>query len=427
MPDSLLPRLERYYDAAPRTRARVEEVGPFTLFIAATGHPYYARPRLGAARFAAADVRRVLARQRELGVPQALEWVAENTPTLAAAADEAGMSVTRCPLLVLDGPPQGETGSARMLDPEEDEWIRLTQAAISLGFDTPGTDRDNVGTRERDAKAAARDRDAEADVRERMRTGRFRLAAAVADSEGPVGGGSFMPVDGVAEVTGVGVLPAFRRRGLAGHVSALLARDAIARGVHTVFCGAESDAVARVYERVGFRRVGTACVAETPTIAIRSVDGRDWRQWREIRLRALQDSPTAFGTTYEQELANPEELYRERLDADVPTVLALAGDRTVGMAGGFSDRPGWLLVVSMWVDPQWRGRGVGRRMLDHIVTWAEERSLRVHLDVTVGNAAARRLYEEAGFQPTGESRPLRAGADLRAERLTRRAAAGRVQ
>lgn len=82
---------------------------------------------------------------------------------------------------------------------------------------------------------------------------------------GPVGGGSYLPVDGVAEIVGVAVLPAYRRRGLAGHLTYVLATDALERGVDTVFCSAQSDAVARVYEAVGFRRVGTACIASVPS------------------------------------------------------------------------------------------------------------------------------------------------------------------
>ncbi len=47
---STLAQLEDYYDSAPRARSRVEEIGPFTLFVAESGWPYYARPRLGWSR-----------------------------------------------------------------------------------------------------------------------------------------------------------------------------------------------------------------------------------------------------------------------------------------------------------------------------------------------------------------------------------------
>ncbi|MFY9915867.1 MAG: hypothetical protein WAK18_14450, partial [Nocardioidaceae bacterium] len=82
-PADLLARLERYYDGVPRGRASAEELGPFTLFVATSGWPYYARPRLGVSGpFSADDVRVVLARQRELGVPQAIEWVDDTTTGL---------------------------------------------------------------------------------------------------------------------------------------------------------------------------------------------------------------------------------------------------------------------------------------------------------------------------------------------------------
>jgi predicted GNAT family acetyltransferase len=49
---------------------------------------------------------------------------------------------------------------------------------------------------------------------------------------------------------------------VAAALASLLAGDALDSGVTTVFCSAESDDVARVYERIGFERVGTACIAE---------------------------------------------------------------------------------------------------------------------------------------------------------------------
>jgi predicted GNAT family acetyltransferase len=69
-------------------------------------------------------------------------------------------------------------------------------------------------------------------------------------------------VGGVSEIVGVATLPAFRRRGLAAVVVDCLIDHALAHGVTTVFLSAGSDDVARVYARLGFRRVGTACTAE---------------------------------------------------------------------------------------------------------------------------------------------------------------------
>ena len=68
------------------------------------------------------------------------------------------------------------------------------------------------------------------------------------------------PVDDVTEVVGVATLPAVRRQGLGGAVTGALVEDALARGVETVFLSAGSEDIARVYARLGFRRVATACI-----------------------------------------------------------------------------------------------------------------------------------------------------------------------
>jgi predicted GNAT family acetyltransferase len=88
------------------------------------------------------------------------------------------------------------------------------------------------------------------------------VLAAAFGPDGPVAAGSCQALGGVAEITGVGVLPAERRRGLGAAVTAVLAADALDRGVQTVFLSASDEAVARVYARIGFREIGTAMIAE---------------------------------------------------------------------------------------------------------------------------------------------------------------------
>jgi predicted GNAT family acetyltransferase len=89
------------------------------------------------------------------------------------------------------------------------------------------------------------------------------MAAAVVEGV-PVGVGSHQPVGTVSEVVGVATLPAFRRRGIAAALTSLLVEDALGRGVRTLFLSAGDAAVARIYERVGFRQLGTACIAVPP-------------------------------------------------------------------------------------------------------------------------------------------------------------------
>jgi len=138
---------------------------------------------------------------------------------------------------------------------------RRFRAVPTVAFAHPGTEVGEAGTAERDKIAADYDGGTIAILRERLVSGQSVLAAAFGP-DGPVAAGSCQAVDGVAEITGVGVLPADRRQGLGAAVTALLARDALERGVETVFLSASDDAVARIYARIGFRRIGTAMIAE---------------------------------------------------------------------------------------------------------------------------------------------------------------------
>jgi ribosomal protein S18 acetylase RimI-like enzyme len=255
--------LETYYDAAPRPAATTEEIGPFTLFVRTDpgGWPFYARPRLGLdAEITADDVRRTRQRQRELGVPEAIEWVDQTTPSLLGAARAAGLDVAENPLLVLDEPGGARSGArsgdrggdsggdpahrVRVLGPD-DELLLVVVGAIGAGFrGTDAVEAGDPGTRP-----------------DLIRAGLLSMVAAFDESGEVVGGGSHGVRGATTEVTGIAVLPRARRRGLGAAITRALVADARGRGVETVFLSAQDDAVARVYEQVGFVRVGTACVA----------------------------------------------------------------------------------------------------------------------------------------------------------------------
>jgi ribosomal protein S18 acetylase RimI-like enzyme len=96
-------------------------------------------------------------------------------------------------------------------------------------------------------------------LHERLRRGLTAMAVAEGEADGPLGAGSHQPVGDVSEIMSVGTLPAARRRGIGAAVTGRLVEHARERGAEVVFLSAADDAVARLYERLGFRRVGTAC------------------------------------------------------------------------------------------------------------------------------------------------------------------------
>lgn len=260
----LLTRIDTYYDTAPRATARVEVHGSLVLFVAEEGWPFYARPNLArTTEPTAEEIKEVLARQLELGMPRAIEWIHETAPSLATVARVAGMTVQECPMLVLESLVEhpATDGAVRLMNAQDDD-LALVDAAIRVAFGTPGTAVSDAGTAERDDAAASTDASHRlGNTTEALRAGRTVMVGAFVNDVGAVGGGSHNPRGQVSEMVGVGVLPAFRRRGLAAAVAHLLSRHALDNGITTVFCGADSSDIARVYEGVGFRRIGTTCIA----------------------------------------------------------------------------------------------------------------------------------------------------------------------
>ncbi len=263
---AVLERLERYLDEVPRAAATVEDHGSLRLFIGTGAWPYYARPRPGRGPVTATDVETIRARQRELGLPEKLEWVADTTPSAGPAAQAAGLQVTSYPLLVLDEPlaPAPVDGVTVRLLSADDHELAAAHAAIVVGFSVPGTSSGVLGARERDHEQAARDPRIDNFMRHQLRAGHAVMAVAE-DERGPVAGGTALPRGDVAELVGIATLPAARRRGIAALIVAALVDAVSAHGVQTAFIGAADADVARVYGRVGFRPVATTCEAAPHT------------------------------------------------------------------------------------------------------------------------------------------------------------------
>ena len=183
---SCLDRLERFYDAMPRDAARGRSTahlccspgtGPAGRSMPA---PASTPPRTVAGRRHA-----VRARQRELGLPEAFEWVHETTPDLLATARAAGLSVLEAPLMVLDPVPPRPTrrrsptyrcGCSTRTRPASPLDVAARRAVAAVGFSAAGTARGDAGPAERDAAMTELDVAALDEERARIADGR-RISA----------------------------------------------------------------------------------------------------------------------------------------------------------------------------------------------------------------------------------------------------------
>ena len=83
----------------------------------------------------------------------------------------------------------------------------------------------------------------------------------------------------------------------------------------------------------------------------------------------------------------------------------------VGVVGGFRRvDPAEVQLISMWVDPLARGRGVATALIHAVATWAQGLGARrVVLFVQEVNAPGQALYARAGFRATGDRMPVGIG------------------
>jgi len=139
--------------------------------------------------------------------------------------------------------------------------------------------------------------------------------------------------------------------------------------------------------------------------------------FRQVRLRALQNSPEAFSSTYAREAAFDDAAWARRVERwsgeQGIGFLAIDGAQPRGLAGALLEEPGHAQLVSMWTAPEYRQRGVGRLLVEAVTGWAVTRGLpQLTLMVTSCNDPAMRFYERLGFTRTGRTKPYPNDPDI---------------
>jgi GNAT superfamily N-acetyltransferase len=155
-------------------------------------------------------------------------------------------------------------------------------------------------------------------------------------------------------------------------------------------------------------------------IHIRAFEPHEWRTYKDLRLRALADSPDAFGSTLAREQDRSDAEWSSRLSPhagsawDLPLVAEVDGV-PAGLAWGRIElsNPDVANLYQMWVAPDYRGLGAGRRLLEAAIAWARSQGAAcLDLGVTYRDSPATRLYLHLGFEPVGQPELLRPGSEL---------------
>ncbi|MBC7454681.1 MAG: GNAT family N-acetyltransferase [Massilia sp.] len=156
---------------------------------------------------------------------------------------------------------------------------------------------------------------------------------------------------------------------------------------------------------------------EEKVLEIRPLAALDAVAFRQIRLQAISDSPSAVWPTYQEEAGRTvKEIEARILMTDTQVIFgAFIGRALIGIAGFPRDPLDQVrhkaVLWGVFVSPYWRREGLARKLFAQVHSFAlKEGVLQIQLCVNAENVQARNLYRSLGFESFGvEPRAMRVG------------------
>src|SRR5215211_5761319 len=148
-------------------------------------------------------------------------------------------------------------------------------------------------------------------------------------------------------------------------------------------------------------------------ITVRVLDESEWSAYRDIRLRALAESPGSFTATLVEEADRDEQFWRDRMTQSL-RLLAERGPAPQGIVslGPYNLEPSAAEVFGLYVVPEARGTGVSWRLVEAAAALANQHGyLQLYYWAGTDNARAVGFAKNFGFRTTGYRRTSR-GSDL---------------
>jgi ribosomal protein S18 acetylase RimI-like enzyme len=183
------------------------------------------------------DIAALIAAFEERKRKPRLEYIPAAAPAVEAALLANGFTAERRVPVMLCTPGQEKAGPATpgidIFAATSDDDFAGASAAQEEAYDGPGG--------------------GPAGLARTVKYGGVVAAARDSASNVIVGAGVVQPaVAGVSELSGIGTRTAYRRRGIAGAMTALLVREAFARGMTLLWLTPEDTDAQRIYARAGF-------------------------------------------------------------------------------------------------------------------------------------------------------------------------------
>jgi len=139
-------------------------------------------------------------------------------------------------------------------------------------------------------------------------------------------------------------------------------------------------------------------------IEFKKISEDRWKEYRDLRLEALQQEPLAFSESYEDTKNMPENAWRSRIDN---ILFAFDEDKLIGMIGFFRVNEikckHVANIYGVYVKKEYRCKGVGKRLIEAMISQIQQYQdiIKIQLGVNPVQKTAVKLYEDFGFTVIG--------------------------
>jgi ribosomal protein S18 acetylase RimI-like enzyme len=151
-------------------------------------------------------------------------------------------------------------------------------------------------------------------------------------------------------------------------------------------------------------------------IRLRRMVPEDWRVWKDVRLRMLEDYPIAFTQSLAQAEQNTDIQWQEfagrSSGKNSVTVLAVdsgadSGEQAIGTMSCYVEEDGTAWLAAVWVASEYRGTDLAPGLLAEVLRWvrAQPEVKALKLGVHEDNLRALAFYRRYGFIDRGEREP----------------------
>lgn len=132
-----------------------------------------------------------------------------------------------------------------------------------------------------------------------------------------------------------------------------------------------------------------------------------WQKFKELRLKALETDPSAFGASFDKESKKLDQWWIAELTRpETPHFFIEVGDIYVAMAGvkPVDEEVTVEMLVDIYVRKEYRVNGFAKVLLQTIERYLKNKGIHeLDLIVSKNQHAAVKLYEKSGFVLVNET------------------------